>query len=411
MFFYNTKGYYTFRFGTEEEMQNILSLNSVNIGGKRLYLGPWIEGSQFKRNAIKTVSTWIKLADVPHSYWSWEGLGNIAKAVGKPLSLDKQTAQLLPMKYAGILVELNYGPSYPKGVWVPVLNDTDGSIVKVFVGIEYTALPQSCRFCEAFGHSTAKCSLNPVNIQKNKEKEDELFRKMSTPDSNVSAEKVDDMSAENVVEAAENDTGNANVNVLEKDCEPIGAAGVGCPNVRNMENMGNVENMDNMENMGNVGNVATMENLENVEIMEKMDNVDNVAENVEDAVVKDSDNEGKIAGGSTAEAQHKVIIGLGAHQPPRGRGRPPNITKTTCFTEEGEIVSPNPSSSKNKKKRKSQKSKAQNGPFANTPTISPNISQSPSKKGKIIDEEGFTQVPTKRSLRLQGDAIKAPSFL
>ena len=120
--------------------------------GKRLYLGPWSDGSQFKRNAIKSVSTWIRLIDVPHSYWSVEGLGNIAKVVGKPICLDKQTALLNPMKFAGVMVQLKYGTTYPKAVWVPVINEEDGSIVKVKVGIEYSAVPQSCKFCQAFGH-------------------------------------------------------------------------------------------------------------------------------------------------------------------------------------------------------------------------------------------------------------------
>ena len=112
--FFSSKGYFTFKFGTIEEMEAVLSLNSVNIGGKRLYLGPWTDGSQFKRNAIKSISTWVKLVDVPHSYWSVEGLGTIAKVIGKPLSLDKQTALLNPMKFAGVLIQLQYGTKVSK---------------------------------------------------------------------------------------------------------------------------------------------------------------------------------------------------------------------------------------------------------------------------------------------------------
>ena len=164
--FFSSKGYFTFKFGTVEEMEKVLALNSVNIGGKRLYLGPWSDGSQFKRNAIKSVSTWIRLIDVPHSYWSVEGLGNIAKVVGKPICLDNQTALLNPMKFAGVMVQLKYGTTYPRAVWVPVINEEDGSIVKVKVGIEYSAVPQSCKFCQAFGHPESKCESNPLYAQK-----------------------------------------------------------------------------------------------------------------------------------------------------------------------------------------------------------------------------------------------------
>lgn len=94
-------------------MKRILAFNSVNLDGKRLYLSPcgkrlylspWIEGSHFQRNKLPCVSSLIKLVDdVPHSYWTKDGLGFIAKAIGKPLSMYKQTAMLEPMKYTGLL--------------------------------------------------------------------------------------------------------------------------------------------------------------------------------------------------------------------------------------------------------------------------------------------------------------------
>lgn len=81
-------------------MKKVLALNSIMIGGKRLYVAPWTDEALFQRNVIPSVSTWIKMVDVPHSLWSWNGLGEIAKAVDKSPSLDKQTAFLKPMKYA-----------------------------------------------------------------------------------------------------------------------------------------------------------------------------------------------------------------------------------------------------------------------------------------------------------------------
>lgn len=158
--FYSPKGYFTFEFNTESEMKAVLVLNSVNIGGKRLYLAPWTDGSQFQKNVIPSVTTWIKLVNVHPTLWNMTGLGSLAKAIRKPLALDAQTAKLKPMKYAGILVDLRYSCSYPRFVWAPVLND-DGETVHTKVEVEYSALPSSCSFCKAFGHSLARCSLKP----------------------------------------------------------------------------------------------------------------------------------------------------------------------------------------------------------------------------------------------------------
>lgn len=85
--YYNSKGYFTFRFEKVEEMKAILGLNSVQLGGRTLYLKPWMEGSAFKRNVIDKVPCWIKLGEVPPSYWSRDGLTMIAQFIGRPLKL------------------------------------------------------------------------------------------------------------------------------------------------------------------------------------------------------------------------------------------------------------------------------------------------------------------------------------
>lgn len=80
--FYSSKGYYTFKFATINDKNEVLSLHSVQMGGKTLYLFPWMEANKFKRNVIESVPVWIKMEDVPHSYWSREGLTHISKAIG-----------------------------------------------------------------------------------------------------------------------------------------------------------------------------------------------------------------------------------------------------------------------------------------------------------------------------------------
>ncbi|WOH08659.1 hypothetical protein DCAR_0728103 [Daucus carota subsp. sativus] len=59
-------------------------------------------------------------------------------------------------------------------------------------------------------------------------------------------------------------------------------------------------------------------------------------------------------------------------------------------------------SESSKNKRKKSKGKGQNGPFfTESPQVSPPLA-SPSKRGKNVDEEGFTQIENKRSLRSRG---------
>ncbi|KAL1802764.1 hypothetical protein ACET3Z_031411 [Daucus carota] len=59
-------------------------------------------------------------------------------------------------------------------------------------------------------------------------------------------------------------------------------------------------------------------------------------------------------------------------------------------------------SAKNKRKKGKGKGKGQNGPFFTySPQVSPPLA-SPSKRGKNVDEDGFTHIENKRSLRSRG---------
>ena len=420
-------------------MEAVLSLNSVNIGGKRLYLGPWTDGSQFKRNAIKSISTWVKLVDVPHSYWSVEGLGTIAKVIGKPLSLDKQTALLNPMKFAGVLIQLQYGTKYPKGIWVPVINEENGSIVNVKVGIEYSAVPQSCCYCQAFGHPESKCEYNPLYSK-------EAHR--GKPNNTVpTASNGNEKGTSS--EGFEVDTNTP----LDVDCSDTTVIREGA--VENIENAGIID-LDDNRNPGNIsanievskGNSiledipsygilptsGIIEGIEETASLKKpiatendlIETTNNLEENcmptdteqttvtmdnpMTDAAIGDGLTHDSTVEGDSAP-KNLVVFGLSADtRPIRASSKGVSYVES-AESEEGEITPTLSSSARNKKRRKNLRIKASNGPFASTPSIVTPKSNTPSKKGKITDEDGFIQVATKRSLRSQGTGAFNSSFL
>lgn len=162
--YHNSKGYFTFRFGNIEEMQYVLRLNSVQIGGRTLYLQPWMESCEFKRNVIEKMTCWIKLGEVPPTYWSCDGLTMISGLIGKPLMFDEITSQFQPLKYARVQIELEYSAPMPPFVWVLVINSRGEEDI-LRVEVEYSQLPFSCILCKAFGHSLARCNDNPEREQ------------------------------------------------------------------------------------------------------------------------------------------------------------------------------------------------------------------------------------------------------
>lgn len=162
--YYSSKGYFTMRFNSVEAKDAALGLHSVQIGGKTMYLKPWMEGSKFRKNILDKVSCWIRLVDVPFSYWSSKGLTAIADTIGPTLKFDEATSRFEPLKYARVQIELSYKALRPPSVFVPIIN-ADGVRDIEKVDVEYSTFPYSCSLCQAFGHSLSRCINNPERVR------------------------------------------------------------------------------------------------------------------------------------------------------------------------------------------------------------------------------------------------------
>lgn len=158
--FYNPKGFYVFKFDNACSKNEVLQGSSIQMGGIFLFLKPWMEGNFFVKQSIKSIPTWIKFYDIPHSYWTMDGLSYVASAIGNPITFDKPNALLDPTKFARIYVDILVEALKFTTVIVPVLCDEDGSIMQVRVTVEYPMAPPSCSKCKIFGHSLARCPLN-----------------------------------------------------------------------------------------------------------------------------------------------------------------------------------------------------------------------------------------------------------
>ncbi|WOH03943.1 hypothetical protein DCAR_0623348 [Daucus carota subsp. sativus] len=410
--YYNSKGYYTFRFETEAEMKKVLALRSIQIEGKRIYLAPWTDGASFQKNVIKKVSTWVKLVDVPHSYWTREGLKHIASAVGVPIILDNQTATLNPMKYAGVLVEITYDCAYPKAVWVPVIEEDSGEVVKVRVGIDYTSVPQSCSYCKAFGHYDSRCEKNPSYV-KPPTKEKAPVKK--------GKEKAEFMGC-----------------LVEKDpiVKPTPAQPtpvIPTPTANDVETSNKFGVLEDGEIDASAATEVMETVSENIEVTRPIGEAlpkDSPMVLLESPVVEPTDS---VLESAPAEPLICPSVPLAAAEPVNAQVAPlecSNVVATLDVPTEApvelevefvEVVCALPSynappscpqatvTESPKNKRKKGKARGQNGPFfTESPQVSPPLA-SPSKRGKNVDEDGFTQVETKRSLRSRGK-VTTPNF-
>lgn len=151
------KGYFIFKFDTVTDRDNVLASGPWYIASKLLCLQPWQEGVNFIKSDCSKVPIWVKLSNIPLSYWMKEGLSYLASAVGRPLFADDMTSKLETMSYARICIEMDALSTFPASINAVVF---DGNAVveeTVAVKVEYWSRPPSCSVCKCFGHSLAKC--------------------------------------------------------------------------------------------------------------------------------------------------------------------------------------------------------------------------------------------------------------
>ncbi|KAK1360653.1 hypothetical protein POM88_045127 [Heracleum sosnowskyi] len=99
------KGFFIFKFNSELERNQILAGGPWHFKRNQIFLQPWYEGKKLEKSGFSKLPIWIKIHDIPCSYWNTKGLSYVASGIGDPLQLDPITAKLEPLPYAKILVE------------------------------------------------------------------------------------------------------------------------------------------------------------------------------------------------------------------------------------------------------------------------------------------------------------------
>lgn len=155
--FLHAKGYYIFKFQTVADRDNVLASGSWHFASKIIALQPWKEGVEYSKPECEKFPVWVKLSNIPLSYWSAEGISYIASGIGKPLFTDDMTSKLSLLNYARVCIEIEATFSFPPSISVVVLNDDSSDDIVVPIDVEYQSRPPSCPSCKLFGHSLLKC--------------------------------------------------------------------------------------------------------------------------------------------------------------------------------------------------------------------------------------------------------------
>ncbi|KAL8156216.1 hypothetical protein AgCh_001345 [Apium graveolens] len=98
---------------------------------------------------------WIKLSNVPESYWTDEGLSWLASVVGQPVVADSLTSKLEMVPFAKMCVKCDFGDPLPNEILANALDPVTEETYVTNVYVTYPVRPRSCEACKSLGHSSS----------------------------------------------------------------------------------------------------------------------------------------------------------------------------------------------------------------------------------------------------------------
>lgn len=94
------------RFDTVCEGNEVIQGRIYHFDNKHLIVKAWEVDIEFTREALHTVSIWVKLHGLDFKYWSAKGLSEIGNLIGKPIMVDHNTEQKKGLNFARLLIEM-----------------------------------------------------------------------------------------------------------------------------------------------------------------------------------------------------------------------------------------------------------------------------------------------------------------
>ncbi|XP_074314356.1 uncharacterized protein LOC141649571 [Silene latifolia] len=155
---YYKKGWYSFRFLSAHDMNEILKVGPWNMGSSTLVLKQWTPTFSKEMDSISIVPAWILFPDLDPFMWSENVLSKMASVVGKPLFADLPTTFKFKLSFARVLVEVDVADDLPTTLQLtsPYHGITQQRII-------YEWLPHYCYCCRKLGHTNEHCKFTKIN--------------------------------------------------------------------------------------------------------------------------------------------------------------------------------------------------------------------------------------------------------
>lgn len=141
-----------FRIRDPSTRLRILRRGMWNIAGLPMIVAKWSPILEEAQPEIKTMPLWVTVRNVPHSMFSWDGLGFLTSPVGTPIRLHPETELCTNFEEAKVFVEVNLSQKLPQTFRFKLGPENEATVEFV-----YPWLPPSCSRCGKWGHTEEAC--------------------------------------------------------------------------------------------------------------------------------------------------------------------------------------------------------------------------------------------------------------
>ncbi|XP_074299590.1 uncharacterized protein LOC141630723 [Silene latifolia] len=113
---YFKKGWFSFKFDCEEDMNEVLKRGPWTLGPNSLVLKQWSPYFSCIMECVSTVPVWILFPDLDPYMWIDSILSKMASKIGKPLFPDLHTTCQARLSFARVMVEVDVAKKLPEDV-------------------------------------------------------------------------------------------------------------------------------------------------------------------------------------------------------------------------------------------------------------------------------------------------------
>ncbi|XP_071741701.1 uncharacterized protein [Rutidosis leptorrhynchoides] len=165
----NSKGFFFFKFNSEERLKGVLESGPWIIRSCPIILNKWSPDIPLTKEELDKVPVWVKIHDIPLAGFTDIGLSMIASKIGNPMSLDSYTSTMCKEawgrpNFARALIEISSAKELKETIKMAIPNVDSTSKAICDLNVEYEWQPPRCSKCAIFGHKDTQCPKNVIVI-------------------------------------------------------------------------------------------------------------------------------------------------------------------------------------------------------------------------------------------------------